>query len=75
MKYAEDRPYSDPEKAARRLMEHAHAFEPVQEGRIYIEKLNGPFIYQDRGTLKEYSAGLKLCIDRGWLVMHERGRS
>src|SRR5690348_254616 len=28
MKYAGDRPYSDPEKAARRLMEHARAFEP-----------------------------------------------
>ena len=42
MKYATDRPYSDPEKAARRLLEHAQAFEPVQDGRIYIEKINGP---------------------------------
>ena len=41
MKYAGDRPYSGPEKAARRLMEHAQAFEPIQDGRIYIEKLNG----------------------------------
>ena len=45
MKYAADRPYSDPEKAARRLMQHAHAFEVVQDGRIYIEKINGPFLY------------------------------
>jgi hypothetical protein len=30
MKYASNRPYSDPEKAARRLMEHAKAFEPIQ---------------------------------------------
>jgi hypothetical protein len=43
MKYTTDRLYSDPDKAARRLMQHAHAFEPVQDGRIYIEKLNGPF--------------------------------
>jgi len=50
MKYAADRPYSDPEKAARRLMQHAHAFEVVQDGRIYIEKINGPFLYVDRAT-------------------------
>jgi hypothetical protein len=46
----EDRPFADPEKAARRLMQHAHAFEIVQDGRIYIEKINGPFLYVDRGT-------------------------
>ena len=43
MKLTSVRPYSDPEKVARRLMEHAQAFEPIQDGRIYIEKLNGPF--------------------------------
>ena len=48
MKLTADRPYSDPETAARRLLEHAHAFEPIQEGRIYIEKLNGPFLFGDR---------------------------
>ena len=42
MKYAAERPFAEPEKAARRLLEHAHAFEPIQDGRIYIEKLNGP---------------------------------
>jgi hypothetical protein len=45
MKYATHRPYSVPEKAARRLMEHAQAFEPIQDGRIYIEKINGPFLF------------------------------
>jgi hypothetical protein len=29
MKMTTDRPYADPEKAARRLMQHAHAFEPT----------------------------------------------
>ena len=66
-------PYSDPEKAARRLLEHAHAFEPIQEGRIYIEKINGPFLFGDRGTPEEYSAGLELAISRGWLDLHESG--
>jgi hypothetical protein len=48
MRYATARPYADPEKAARRLMEHARAFEPVQDGRIYIEKINGPFLSTTR---------------------------
>src|SRR4051812_31976572 len=68
-----DRAYADPEKAAPRLMQHAHAFEPVRDGRIYIEKLNGPFLYTDRATPAEYSAGLKFAIERGWLTMHESG--
>ena len=50
MKYAADRAFADPDKAARRLMDHARAYEPVQDGRIYIEKINGPFLFQDRGT-------------------------
>jgi hypothetical protein len=73
MKYATERPYSEPEKAARRLLEHAHAFEPIQDGRIYIEKINGPFLYIDKGSPAEYSAGLKLAIERGWLEMHDSG--
>jgi hypothetical protein len=38
MKYAEDPRYGDPEKAGRRLMELANAVEPVQDGRIHIER-------------------------------------
>ncbi len=73
MKYAADRAFADPDKAARRLMDHARAYEPVQDGRIYIEKINGPFLFQDRGTPAEYSAGLAVAIERGWLTMHESG--
>jgi hypothetical protein len=42
MKYATPRPYADPEKAARRILEIANAVEPVQ-GRIHIEKSTGRF--------------------------------
>jgi hypothetical protein len=73
MKLTADRPFADPEKAARRLMQHAHAFEVVQDGRIYIEKINGPFLFGDKGTPAEYSAGLKLAVERGWLEMHDSG--
>ena len=73
MKLTANRLISDPETAARRLLEHARAFEPIQDGRIYIEKLNGPFLYVDRGSPAEYSAGLKLAIERGWLELHDSG--
>jgi hypothetical protein len=72
MKYATARPYADPEKAARRILEIANALEPVQ-GRIHIEKINEPFLFRDRGSPAEYGAGLKLAIERGWLKMHESG--
>ncbi|MCC8936283.1 hypothetical protein H8A99_07180 [Bradyrhizobium sp. Arg68] len=41
------------------------------DGRICIEKINGPFLFEDKGTPAEYSAGLKVAIDRGWLELHE----
>ena len=73
MKMMTERPYVDPEKAARRLMQHAHAFEIVQDGRIYIEKLNAPFLYIDKATPAEYSAGLAYAIEHCWLTIHESG--
>ena len=73
MKFATDRPYSDPEKAARKIVEIANSVEPGQEGRIYIELINGPFLYREKGTPDEYKAGLDLAIERGWLVLHESG--
>ena len=73
MKFAETRIYADPEIAARKLVQIASTIEPVQDGRIHIEKINAPFLYQERATPAEYSAGLKLAVERGWLVMHESG--
>jgi hypothetical protein len=48
-------------------------FEANQDGRIYIEQINGPFLYEFNGSPKEYRAALKLAIDRGWLWLHESG--
>ncbi len=73
MKFITPRPLAEPEAAARKLMELANAFEPIQEGRIYIEKINGPFLFELKGTPAEYRAGLDLCIARGWLELHESG--
>jgi hypothetical protein len=73
MKFVADRPFADPDAAARKLMELANAFEPVQDGRIYIEKINEPFLYQLKGTPAEYKAGLDRAIANGWLWFHESG--
>ncbi|WP_375775951.1 hypothetical protein ACE103_29755 [Bradyrhizobium sp. ma5] len=53
-------------------MEHAKAFVPIQDGRIYIEKINYPFIDIDRASPAEYRSGLNRAIERGWLEpLHE----
>lgn len=73
MKMTTDRPYADSEKAARRLMQHARAYEPVQDGRIFIEKINAPFLFGDKATAEEHHAGLAYAIDQGWIELHESG--
>jgi hypothetical protein len=73
MKFAPARPYADPEAAARKLIEIANSVEAVQDGRIHIELLNGPLLFDLKATPAEYTAGLKLAIERGWLDMHESG--
>jgi len=63
MKYADTRPYADREKAARRLLEIANTIEPVQDGRIHIEKIDAPFL--EEGSPAEYGAGTTYAIDNG----------
>lgn len=41
----------------RKLLEYADAFQPIQDDRICIEKLNGPFLYEAKGSPAEYSEG------------------
>jgi hypothetical protein len=73
MKFAIDRPYADPEAAARKLVEIANSVEAVQDGRLHIEKVNWPFLSEFRGSPAEYGAGLKMAIECGWLWLHESG--
>jgi hypothetical protein len=73
MKFTSDRPYANPETAARKLIEVANAVAPVQDGRIFIELINWPFLSELKGTPAEYKAGLDLAIARGWLWLHESG--
>jgi hypothetical protein len=72
MKFVTDRPFGDPEAAARKLIEIANTVESVQDGRIHIELINLPF-QQASGNAEEYRAGIKRAIDNGWLIRHESG--
>ncbi len=45
----------------------------MQDGRIHIEKINGPTLFQLKAMPAEYKAGLDLTIERGWLHLHESG--
>lgn len=73
MKMTTERPYADPEKAARRLMQHARAFDAKQDGRIFIETINAPFLFGDKATAAEHRAGIAYAIEQGWIEMHESG--
>ncbi|UQD76898.1 hypothetical protein JEY40_21385 [Bradyrhizobium japonicum] len=73
MKHAEERPYADPEAAARKLVELAASVEDVQGGRIYIERINASFMFKLKGGGSEFGVGLKYAIERGWLSKHESG--
>jgi hypothetical protein len=72
MKFVADRPFADAEAAARKLLEIANTAEPVQDGRIHIDKINRPFLLEG-GSPAEYTAGLELAIARGWLWCHPSG--
>jgi hypothetical protein len=54
------------------LVEIANASEAVQDGRIYIERVNGAFLEQG-GTPDQYRAALARAIKLGWLWLHEFG--
>ena len=61
------RPFADPEAAARKIMELAHAFEPIQDGRIYIEAINSPFLFQHKARLRSTPPALSSASSgAGW---------
>jgi hypothetical protein len=52
-------PLNDPEKAARKLVEIANSIEPAQEGRIFIELVNAPFLYEARNRDRSHSTAVQ----------------
>jgi len=72
-KYVQPRLYTDPDAAARKIVELANSLEPYMDSRLLVERINGPFLFELKGTPAEYKAGLDRAIEKGWLVMHESG--
>jgi hypothetical protein len=72
-KYVQSRAYADPDTAARKIVEIANDLEPYMDGRLLVERINGPFLYEHKGSPGEYRAGIKRAIEKGWLMMHESG--
>ena len=70
MKFIEPSPFADPKVAARKLVEIANGIEAVQDGRIYIELLNGAFL-RANATPDQYRDALARAIELGWLWRHE----
>jgi hypothetical protein len=59
MKFTPDRPF-------------ANGVEAVQDGRIFIERVNAPFLVAG-GTGDDFRAGIERAVALGWLWRHESG--
>ena len=72
MKFIEPHPFADPHVAARKLVEIANGVEAVQDGRIYIERVNEPFLAAG-GSADQFRAAIGRAIALGWIWRHESG--
>jgi hypothetical protein len=72
MKYVKTDSFADPDASARKLVEIANGVEAVQDGRIYIERINEPFLAAGVSG-EQFRAGIARAIALGWLWRHESG--
>ena len=72
MKFVDPYSSADPDAAARKLVEIANGVEAVQDGRIFIERVNEPFLAAG-GSGEQFRAGIERAIALGWLWRHESG--
>jgi hypothetical protein len=72
MKFIEPHAFANADAAARKLIEIANGVEAVQDGRIYIERVNEPFLAAG-GTGEQFRAGIERAIAFGWIWRHESG--
>ena len=56
----------------RKIVEIANGVEAVQNGRIYIERVNAPFLAAG-GSGDDFRAGIERAVALGWLWLHESG--
>ena len=67
MKFVERQPFADPDAAARRIVETANGVEAVQDGRIFIERVNEP-ILAAAGSGEQFRAGIERAVALGLAV-------
>jgi hypothetical protein len=72
MKFVERHPFADPDAAARKITEIANGVEAAQDDRIFIERVNEPFLAAG-GSGQEFRAGVERAIALGWIWRHESG--
>jgi hypothetical protein len=71
-KFVADRVFADPDAAARKIVKIVNDVDAVQDGRIYIERVNAPFLAVG-GSGEDFRAGIEHAIALGWLWLHESG--
>ena len=71
-KFVADRRFADADAAARKIVEIANDVEAVQNGRIYIERVNAQFLASGCSG-EDFHAGIERAIALGWLWLHESG--
>ena len=72
MKFVDPHSSADPDAAARKLVEIANGVEAVQDGRIFIERVNEPFLAAG-GSGEQFRRGIARAVALGWLWRHESG--
>jgi hypothetical protein len=65
MKFVAGGAFTDPDAAARKLVEIANTTESVQDGRIYIELINYAFLAAE-GSPAEFRSGIERAVEKGW---------
>jgi len=58
-------------RAPLRITEQRYC-QSAQDGRVYIERINGPFL-EEGGTPDQFRAAVARAITPGWLWWHESG--
>ena len=72
MKYTTDRPYADPEKAARRILEIANSLSRFRAAST-SRKSTSRFFSATAAARPNTARASNSPIERGWLTMHESG--
>ena len=62
-------PFANPDIAARKLIDIVNGVEEAQGSRIYIERVNAPFLAAG-GSGDDFRAGIARAIAQGWLWPH-----